>query len=89
VSNWVMVLYVITALSNHGTRVLIDGPENENEKYYAYADKATCEATLVKVEAPHGREGMECTPFFANMGPTDLIHPPDHLHRGRVRVTPH
>jgi hypothetical protein len=47
-SNWVMVLYVITAFSNHGTRIPIDSPENGLFK--AYEDKATCEAALVKVE---------------------------------------
>ena len=85
-SNWVMVLYVITAFSNHGTRIPIDSPENG--LFNAYEDKATCEAALVKVEPPHGREGMECTPFFANMGPVDIHHLPDHLHRGRVVVVP-
>jgi hypothetical protein len=78
-SNWVMVLYVITAFSNHGTRIPVDSLN-------VYEDKATCEAALV--EPPHGRQGMECTPFFANMGPVDIHHLPDHLHRGRVVVVP-
>jgi hypothetical protein len=41
-SNGVMVLYVITAFSNDGTRIPIDSPENG--LFNAYEDKATCEA---------------------------------------------
>jgi hypothetical protein len=66
-NNWVLVLYVITVMNQHGYRSTF---------YYAdppaaFTSKMECEAELRKEEGLHD---AECTPFRANMGPISTLY---------------
>jgi hypothetical protein len=57
-NNWVMVLWVITAINQHDYQSSCADPAA------AYTSKMGCEAALKK-DPPQGRDA-ECTPFRAN-----------------------
>ena len=65
-NNWVMVLWVITAINQHDYRSSYADPAA------AYTSKMGCEAALKK-DPPQGRDA-ECTPFRANMGPISTLY---------------
>lgn len=67
-SNWVLVLYVITAINQHDYR----SSSYSGDPAAAYASKMDCEAALKK-DPPEGRDA-ECTPFRANMGSISTLY---------------
>jgi hypothetical protein len=71
-SNWVMVLYVITVVNQHGYRSPNYYYDGDPIAYYSVAD---CEAALKKHPPTYDEYGpAQCTPFPANMGPISTLY---------------
>ncbi len=93
-SNWVMTLYVITVVNQHGYRDSQYYSDGNPTAYYYVED---CEAALKKTPSEFPK--AQCTPFRANMGPIDTVFfcrgcTPEEAeaaikpHRGRVILVP-
>jgi hypothetical protein len=65
-TTWVQVIYVLAFLDNHGFWNL-DIKENPPVTFYAFADKADCEAALKDHPEPLG---AKCIAFRATIPPT-------------------